>query len=356
MKYKRILRCALLTLAVLAGSKGYAQNLLLPAALQVPTPPYASPKVTAESPTTYCACHDNADCSPNEDNNGTTLYNDPLLSGRLVAENEFVPGPLTSGWFASLEAGLVDAHVNQQMHAYVGPFTTGAGFHIDSADLGWNVSPVFQFGYRLEQGAGEIICTYQYVAESGTAAGSDAFGNTASVSSHLSVNSFDLAYASSEFSLGPWCDMKWLIGIRVANVYFDAQSTSIVGAQSAVNNFVGVGPVAGLNLGKRIHGTGLDIFVRSECGMLYGPDSQFYNAGGGATVNQEHNNLVFVPKVEAGLGWSPEWNERLHFAAGYTFQYWSNIAEQSPQGAAVGPQSRGDLVIQGIFFRGEWNF
>ena len=338
----RIRPALVVMLAVLGGSRGYAQTIL-PLPQQVATPTYAPQEFHAGP----------AACSPNEDNNGRTLWGDPLLEGKQIAENVFAPGPYTPGWFFALEASLVNPHVRQEMFNFVGPFQTLPGFHIANTDLSWNVMPVVQLGYRLEQGAGEFLCTYQYLNSSGSSSGIDASGNPASISSHLSINSFDVLYATREFSLGPWCDMKWLMGVRIGDIFFDTQSGSILGQQAISNNFVGGGPVLGLNLAKAFKGTGLDIFCRIEGAFLYGPTSQFFNAGGGATVNEQHNSFVPVPKVEAGVGWSPVSLPRLHLATGYTFQFWDGVAEESPRNGSL---SRGDVTIQGIFFRGEWNF
>jgi hypothetical protein len=203
---------------------------------------------------------------------------------------------------------------------------------------------------------GEFLFKYQFLTTSGSSTGVDAFGNPATVSSNVNSNVFDLEYAHREFSLGPWCDMKWFLGVRVANVFFETQSNNALGQQSLSNNFFGAGPMVGLNLSKTFVSTGLDIFLRTECAFMYGPSTQNYNTGA-ATLDQSVHNWVFVPKVDIGVGWTPTWCQQLHLAVGYTYQYWSNLAENSPQ-AGIGsfPDSRGDLTVQGGFLRGEWNY
>ena len=213
-------------------------------------------------PASLSGCHG---CNPFEDRNGPVLRGDPQLDGKLVGELSFVPGPLNGGWFASVEANVVAPHIKQEMFAFAGPFQTGTGFHLNNADLDWTLSPVFRLGYRLDQAAGEFIMSYQFLFSRGTALGADAFGNPAQVSSHLSMNVFDLEYACREFSLGPWCDMKWLMGVRIANVFFDTEAGNALGQQSVSNNYVEAGPMIGLNLSKRLEGTGLDFFCRLEC-------------------------------------------------------------------------------------------
>ena len=69
-------------------------------------------------------------------------------------------------------------------------------------------------------------------------------------------------------------------------------------------------------------------------------------------ADQSHHSVSFVPKIEAGTGSTPPAYQRLHFTAGYTFQYWSNIAKpQTFANPDSQPTSRGSLMIQGVFLQ-----
>ena len=85
------------------------------------------------------------------------------------------------------------------------------------------------------------------------AASPDADGR---LTSHLHINVGDVDYASNETSLGPDWRMKWRIGLRTADIFFNSQADEPLAAAAAgsgifersiSNNFWGIGPHAGWN-------------------------------------------------------------------------------------------------------------
>ncbi len=84
----------------------------------------------------------------------------------------------------------------------------------------------------------------------------------AALNSHLNFQLGDLDYAGHETSLGPCWGMKWRIGLRTADVFFDSQADELfaaaaapgksgIFARSISDNFWGIGPHATLRPAER---------------------------------------------------------------------------------------------------------
>ena len=128
------------------------------------------------------------------------------------------------------------------------------------ARLNWTVSPRFELGYRLPSGFGEVDVAYRFLLAEGTGSTADPIAApdaTAALRSHLNIHVGDLDYASRETSLGPSWGMKWRIGLRYADVFFDSRADEPLAAAAAgsgifersiSNNFWGIGPHATLEL------------------------------------------------------------------------------------------------------------
>src|SRR5262249_38434217 len=127
------------------------------------------------------------------------------------------------------------------------------------------VSPRFELGYRFAEGTGAFLMSYYFLTTRGSdvVTGFDPIGD-AVLSSNLYVHVFDFDYANYEYALGPLWDMRWKIGARISDVFFDSQIQGPFVEQRTTNFFLGAGPHVGLDLRRRIGGTGLALLGQVE--------------------------------------------------------------------------------------------
>lgn len=294
----------------------------------------------------------------------TTVYQRPLSDTPV-----FFLTPAAPGWFASLEMDIVIPHIKNRLQARVpidGDFVTRV--HLPTAELEWTVAPRFELGYRLPDELGELLVSYRFLVTEGCARGFRDFVGLharATLHSRLDLNVIDLDYAHREPSLGPDWDMKWKIGVRLANVFFDSRSQVrysspaipdefIEGARTS-NYFFGAGPHVGLDLSRRLGATGLALYGRAEAALVVGRINQSFEntfafdgfALGGA-VSAHQTQAVPVLNVQAGLAWVPPIGEGVRFALGYQYEHWWYLGQ-------VG-NSRAELWDQGVFLRGEYKY
>jgi hypothetical protein len=275
-------------------------------------------------------------CAPFEDTNGPLLVGDPLLDGPR--------GAAALGWFGAAELDAVAPHV---YHRVSGPVVGGspAPFDVPHAALGWTPSARVELGYRFGQGTGELLTAYRVLSASGT----DPFpGLPGGVRSSLNMNVLDLDYASYEDALGPLWAMKWRVGVRLANVYFDSRAAAAPD-ERATSIFNGAGPMAGLDLRRSI-GNNVALFGRVEGSSPIGRVSQNYT--GAFVVPDTSAGLlrktgpVFSLGGQAGLTWC--WDEQRSVTAGYLIEQWWGIGFANT--------TRGDVRFQGAFLRAEWKY
>jgi hypothetical protein len=274
------------------------------------------------------------------------------------------PPMLPPGWFFTTEAAIVAPHVgNHLANPVVNPVLgTPDVVRVPGTELPWTVSPTFEMGYRLPSGFGELSLGYRFMVDQGLGTHSQA-GQSLGSKSRLDVNQIDFNYASSEFSLWPNWDMKWSLGLRLAYVYFDAESglPAGLGAGSVIDQHVsdfysGVGSRVGLELARRIHGTGLSLVARLDLAALMGRIRQGYGetvAGAAPLAVDTHvssSQTVPTLNLNIGLGWQPPDWCNAHFFVGYQYEHWWDV------GRLGSINSMGDLVDQGVLLRAEFEF
>jgi hypothetical protein len=335
-----------LAVTVLGVSPGASQTPApAPATAPLPLPVTAlGPPVGTADPTEHAGILLPVERPYLDDHNGDLLKGDPLLDG---------PPYAPPGWFAAVEVDPIGPHVKNHLAE---PVTTAAGtdvVHLPTTDLGWTVLPRFDVGYRLAQGAGEFLLSYRFVADSasGTVAGFGPAGGAGDIRSRLDLNVADVDYASHEFSLGPAWDMKWLVGVRGAALYFDSRAEGAGTVQRNTNYFSGVGPQAGLELWRCLGESGLALFGKLDTALLVGTVRQSFTetvAGANGETDQSAIQAVPVLALQAGVGWKPPRARHLRFAAGYLFEDWWNVGRDN--------DSHGELWLQGVFLRGEWRY
>jgi len=227
--------------------------------------------------------------------------------------------------------------------------------HLPTAELDWTGAPRFELGYRFPQGWVELLLSYRFLVSEGRAVIPNFdFGDDGFLKSRLDMHVVDLDYGSREFSLDPHWDMKWRVGVRLANVFFDSLAAGFLREESISNHFFGAGPHVGLDFWRTLDIEGLGLFFRLEGSAVVGQISQGFErilgddtfTIGGATL-VHHTQAVPTLNVQAGLSWVP-WHGRTRFALGYEFERWWTIGEAA--------DSRAELTTQGIFFRAELGF
>jgi hypothetical protein len=281
---------------------------------------------------------------PLDDRNNGLLQGDPRLDG---------PPAAPPGWLAAVDVDPLGPHIKNRLSAAV-PLPAGTDtVHLPTADLGWTAAPRFELGYRFPEGTGALLLSYRFVEASGstTITGFDPNGDSGALRSRLDLNVLDVDYSSHELSLGPGWDMTWLVGARVASLYFDSAAASPTLAQHDTNHFAGAGPHVGLELWRCLGDSGLALFGRSDAAFLFGPIHESFaetTAGGAGQTTMDQRQGLPVLSVDAGLGWTPAGAGRVRFAAGYHFERWWNAARDG--------DSHGELWLQGVFVRGEWRY
>jgi Legionella pneumophila major outer membrane protein precursor len=289
--------------------------------------------------------------APYQDRNGPLLRGDPLI------DRPFYPQP---GWFATVELDVLAPHIKNRLIAPV----TLDGFepntvHLPTAELDWVGSPRFEFGYRCAEGLGEILFSFRFLDSEGndTISNFDLDGSDGFLKSRLSLDVLDIDYGSREYSLAPCWDMKWKVGIRLADVFFDSRADGYFLEQRTRNLFYGAGPHVGVDLWRSFSVPGLGLFCRVEAASLFGQvrqrfeESVLFDDGTllGAETSVRHTQAVPVLDTQFGVSWTPAWHRHWsRFSTGYQFEQWWDLGQAG--------DSRAELTLQGIFFRAEFNF
>lgn len=337
-----------ISLALAAGRACPAQSLP-PTPVPVTAPPAPCPAPAATLAPPQPAGGPPA-CAPYEDCNGPLLRGDPLLDR---------PEYGRPGWFGSLQATIGKPHVENGLTNSVTVAGITDQVRLPMAPQDWTGSPRMELGYRLYQGAGEVLFSYRTLSTDGISEvpNFDVLG-PADLHSRLDVNVFDLDYGSREFSLGPAWEMRWLAGVRIAGVVFESDATGLAVGQRTRNSFWGAGPHLGLEVWRRLGQSEVAAICRIEGATLLGEIHQtfdevfFDQAGvpvlGGATVVHQ-TQIVPTVTTQLGLGWTPAWScHGLRFSGGYQFEKWWYVGE-------IGA-SRGELTMHGLFLRADFNF
>jgi hypothetical protein len=283
-----------------------------------------------------------------EDRNGPVLIGNALLDG---PRNNI-------GWFATAEAGLLNANVNNGLRSSVTVNGATNQVSLPSAGLNWTVGPRLEAGYRFGEGIGEFLITYRMILTTGadTLQNADPLGNAGQLHSSLNMHIIDLDYASQEFALHPNIDMKWRVGVRMASIFFESQNTTPALQQRIADSFFGAGPHIALDLWRPIAHSRVAAYVRADAASVLGRTNQIFEEtvgpASGATAQNQFVPLVSL-MAQAGFAWTP--TDRCRLTVGYTYEHWWDVgfAGQISQPPAF---SRADITIQGIFIRGEWRY
>jgi hypothetical protein len=227
---------------------------------------------------------------------------------------------------------------------------------VPAANLDWTVSPRFEVGYRLPECLGALSVSYRFLATEGNAtlAGTDPAEH---VRSRVNVNVFDFDYSSTRFSPIPHYDLKYILGIRLASLYFDSQLQDPAFFQRSSNYLLGAGPHAALEVDRRIALVpGLALLGKIDGAVVIGRVKQNFAEsvtnpdGSVATGGFSQRKTRSVPELELelGLSYTPPSLSALRFSTGYVFKRWFDLGNFN--------ESRGELTTQGVFLRAEVDF
>jgi hypothetical protein len=341
-----------------------------PASLLAPAPPLGPPPHNLEQP---------------------YFQTDPLLDPPALGG---------IGWFGDVDIGILKPHLVNQLSLPVtlpatSPpatgnvpgippgVTTGQGQNfisppmpsspesvtvgVNPSHLNWTVSPRFEFGYRLPSGFGGIAVSYRFLNAQGSEVmiGPD---GPATHTSRLDYNIGSLDWVSNEYT--PWLlwELRWRVGLRYFNAYFDSEANepfaaaaagSMLANQRTTNSVWTIGPHAAVDLRRRLNFWGLAIAGLLDVSEGWGRVRQNYFV----TVTSGTNGLPqsaqesistsdAVPIVTArlGLNWQPPDYANLRLFVGYQLDYFWNT------GRTGNFTTFGYFFDSGILLRGEWNF
>jgi hypothetical protein len=272
-------------------------------------------------------------------------------------------GPLCAppGWFATLEIGVFAPRFRNGLTLPVSVGGVTQPLFVPGVPLDWTGSPRIELGYRLADGAGAFLVSYRSLVSSGSAteANFDPSG-PGSVKSLLNLNVVDIQYRNGPWEFAPLWDLTWDVGARIGTAYYQSRATGGVVEEQISNNFVGAGPIAGIEVGRRFPEVpGLALFGRLQGGGMFGTTWQSAEetvrlADGtliGGANRVHHGQTVPFLNFQVGVSYMPPVPGRwMRFALGYEIEQWWDVGDLPNTG------SRGDLTFQGIFFRGEFNF
>jgi hypothetical protein len=280
-------------------------------------------------------------------------YHDPLPDHDALLN----PSAAPPGWFGAVEVDVVAPHLKNGLSGTVSFGNLGTDtVQLPSIPLDWAAAPRFDLGYRFADNCGDIVMSYRFLDTEGRAdiLDYDPLGD-GWMRTRLDLNVFDFDYGTPALPLGPRAELKGRLGVRLADVYFDAHAAGGMLEQHLSNEFIGAGPHAGLDLWYRFPVPGLGLFARLEGALPVGhvhqrfEESFTFNDGSviGASASQGSTRLVPTVNAQLGLGWQPP-GTRLRFSVGYEYEYWWGL------GHAGG--SSAELFDQGAFFRAEFRF
>jgi hypothetical protein len=187
----------------------------------------------------------------------------------------------------------------------------------------------------------------------------------------MNVANFD--YESWAFTPDDHWTMKWRVGARLAYIYYDsilgqspetaAGGTGIL-QERATNMFSAIGPHASVELTRQLATPEWQFLTRLDFASLFGrvkqdasetalsPGSPSGVAWGETPLSTSQTS----PAVNylAGLNYHPERWPNVDAFLGYQFEYWWNVGRLSLEQGYL--RSRGDLMMQGMLLRVQFNY
>jgi len=301
------------------------------------------------------------------------------------------PDQAQPGFYTNVELSLIMPSLRNQLRGVVTNPVTGnlETISFQGNPLNDTVMPDLELGYRLANGWGSLQLGYRFLNTQGSDTslnGPLAGGAIISVSppnfapalasqkGQLDFNIIDLTYVSQWFSFRPNWYLRAGAGFRTMTLYFDSSIQFLdpthggVGGpitQTESNFLYGFGGWGFCEAEWRCGIPGLSVFGRMEGMDAYARISQNFNeilfAGPGAasqTAGVRWYNGVGVPELRGTVGLSyvvPKWNYS-RFTVGYQYEAFFQIGRITEFGLSNYPDDRGQLTLQGLVLRAEFNF
>jgi hypothetical protein len=270
-----------------------------------------------------------------------------------------LPADCRSGFFGTIDLGLVFPHVTNGLAApvTVRPFGVGDVVTLPAVGLDSTVAPQFIVGYRLRDNLGAILVSYRNLSSEGREIVENFdFAGDGVVRSRLDINTVGLAYSTCENPIGAVWTMRWEVGGKLSSIYFDSEGLGPVIGQHVSDHFLGAGPSIALAMTRELQPTGLALYGRAEFDELLGTITQRYSEtvgdprqpDGFGYFEQHGSQGVPVLGLELGLSWLSRPTGRYRLTAGYSFEHYWAVGK-------VGATA-GDVMAQGLFLRTEFNY
>jgi hypothetical protein len=267
--------------------------------------------------------------------------------------------PAPEGFYGTLEIDLLYPQLRGWLSGPVAPGGINDTVTLGSANLAWVGSPRLEVGWRLPEAMGAVAVSYRSVVSTGRDTIPDwDFLGAGFLTSRLNMNVVDVDYVSPAYGIAPCWDVAWRAGVRFAAVYFDHDIVGGFAQQQATNNFVGAGPHAMVEVARALDLVpGLSLSSKLDFALLVGDVSQSFdetlNFPGGFIVGDtsRFHSTEAVPVLTYSIGLTyapPSCGNWARFGFGYQVEYWWDIGSRG--------DSRTDLSVQGLYFRGEFNF
>jgi hypothetical protein len=266
------------------------------------------------------------------------------------------------GWFGAFEIAVIAPHLTQRLAAPVLVHTITGSFvdevRLPGTNLDWTGSGMIALGFRYPESLAGFQASFRALSTDGEAVllNFDPIA-PASLVTQLDLNALDLDYISTQTSLGWKWDVRWLVGVRLADVFFDNEALGFLVRQRSRNYFIGVGPHLGLDLWRTLAVPGLAFYGRIEASVLAGRVRQRFEEDlavwtvpvGGGQTKRDGSQAVPTLSVQLGLTWTPIESWRwFRITGGYQFEQWWYVDRLD--------DTRADLYWHGLFLRCEWRF
>jgi hypothetical protein len=277
------------------------------------------------------------------------------------------PGQPPAGWFVEGLTIIQKPHLKDVVTntVIINNVTIGP-IQLPRADYAWTASPQMTVGYHLPRGMGDLLVAYRSLATDGSM---DVNGGTVLVHLHsrLDLNQLDFDYANREFPPASWWDMRWRVGLRLVNMFFDTHASQpavdlVLGPgllqQNSSNYLEGAGPHAGLELARRFGDESLALYGMLDWSSIW--DHLHQEVGQAFTVTPttgvagsntaRTTQGVGILQSQAGLRWQPPDCHNAAIFLGYNFEMWLQVGRNDNVG------SKATFYSHGIFLRAEWDF
>jgi hypothetical protein len=278
-------------------------------------------------------------------------------------------GPLGSvsanqGWFFDAEIKVVFPNLKYTAMNDVPLPITGAMLNVPTKSLSTTVVPTLEAGYRLGDSLGLFAVSYSFLNSDGSGT-TNIGGVDNAVRTSTSINTLDLDYGTTPYEFAPRYTYSWRLGARISDIYFKTNARAGDVFQGASSDFFGAGPHARLDLERRIVTIpGLSLFGRLDGAVLIGQVRQNYRLemgdGMGGTLvdtsNAHRSQAVPEFDLQLGLSYVVQSMPGLKFTAGYDFMQVFNAGRLGQSSGGVTSGTRGELMTNGVFLRGQYDF